>query len=69
MERETLEEKDLKQIMETGSLEGICDVKEEQTEKTAEGENSVENPETAPAEENKEIKVTDKDIDSTLNKV
>ena len=69
MERETLEEKDLKQIMETGSLEGICDVKEEQTEKTAEGENSVENPETAPADENKEIKVTDKDIDSTLNKV
>ena len=68
MERETLEEKDLKQIMETGSLEGICDTKETQTVKAVEEAKPAENPEPAPAED-KDIKVSDKDIDSTLNKV
>ena len=32
IEKETLEEKDLKIIMETGSLEGVCEIKEANSE-------------------------------------
>lgn len=69
MEKETLEEKDLQQIMETGSLEGICDKKEDVQTTEVKEDKAVENTEIASADENKDVKVTNEDINSTLNKV
>lgn len=67
MEKETLEEKDLQQIMETGSLEGICNTAEENEKQTPVEEKQTE--ETVQPDENKEIKMSSEDINTTLNKV
>lgn len=67
MEKETLEEKDLQQIMETGSLEGICNTAEENEKQTPVEEKQME--ETVQPDENKEIKMSSEDINTTLNKV
>ena len=67
MEKETLEEKDLQQIMETGSLEGICNMAEENEKQTPVEEKQTE--ETVQPDENKEIKMSSEDINTTLNKV
>lgn len=56
MEKETLEEKDLEIIMETGSLEGVCDIKSEEVVdkkvETVEVKESVLTTETEEIKEN-----------------
>lgn len=69
MEKETLEEKDLQHIMETGNLEGICDTEQEEATETADEANTVEKTGAVQEDENKDIKVNSEDINSTLNKV